>query len=61
MLDRLQNPGFDHGPLPYLPGVAIRGESLHRDGLLRRRLVEGTVGFHSGLDASITAPTPAQR
>ena len=56
MLDRLQNPGFDYGPLPYLPGVAIRGESLHQDGSLRRQLVEGTVEFQSGLEASITAP-----
>lgn len=56
MLDRLQNPGFDYGPLPYLPGAAIRGEALHRDGSLRRELVEGTVEFQSELGASITAP-----
>jgi hypothetical protein len=56
MLDRLQNPGFDYGPLPYVPSATLSGVALSNNAPARMQMVERAVEFQSKLDATIIAP-----
>jgi hypothetical protein len=56
LLDRLENPGFDYGPLPYLPDGGVSASMLVSDGATRRELVERCIEFQRQIGAEVVAP-----
>ena len=56
LLDRLENPGFDYGPLPYLPDGGVSGSILASDAFARRELVERCIEFQRDIGAEVVAP-----
>lgn len=56
LLDRLQNPGFDYGPLPYLSAEPVRFESLAGNASERRRLTDEAIAFQVRVGANLVAP-----
>ncbi len=56
LLDRLENPGFDYGPLAYLPDGGLSIPKLASSVSARGELVERCVEFQHAVGAEIVAP-----
>jgi hypothetical protein len=56
LLDRLQNPGFDFGPLPYLDDGQLDPGVLAAEDRSLRRLADAAVDFQRGVGAGLVAP-----
>jgi hypothetical protein len=56
LLERLTNPGFDYGPLPYVSDAGISKRSLHRSQAERARLVDAALAFQESVASQLVAP-----
>jgi hypothetical protein len=56
LLERLTNPGFDYGPLPYLRDDGISNRILRTSRAERSRLVDATLEFQQPVVTQLVAP-----
>lgn len=56
LLERLTNPGFDYGPLPYVPEGGIRKQALRTNSAERSRLVHEALEFQQPVVSEFVAP-----